>query len=283
MAITTTSKGKVKGFVTFLPSAEWRKVMTQKEINAINRNAVHAGAEWMRATVIPSRFDYEVVREAPFYLRPSEGKLLSRARRLYRMGVKGPGAPDLRTLFAAHFDNWDPWSNDPPPLDKVRYWNRRMLQAGAGFKTNSPFFRRASAAFRRWAKKMTWNFIKRSNIDRFPPITLTGTLRSIAQTGKNVARATGKQARASLSVPRQDRQNHAVVRAFKMLLISERMSIARVVEASIQQQVEGKSSKFAKGIAMERKAASDYAMRGSAAGTQRRIVGTDWTRSIGRG
>lgn len=228
--------------------------MSQKEINTINRNIVAAGAEWMRLGVIPSRFSNDVMRAPPFGVGLNKTRIMTRARTLYNAKRTGPGAPSLSDFFAHYFEKWDPWGKAPPPMHLVMARNSELLRSGKGGfrRSRDERWTRAQAEYRKFAKNKTREYIAK-HVDRLAPMTLYGVLSSVAATGRVKARATKTKAMASLTVPRKDRQNKVVQRAFSMLLERERMEIGRVMERALAEQIEGKGSVYDKGVALQRK------------------------------
>ncbi len=249
--------------VKFLEGPKWRKAIgSQKEVNTVNRNAVEAGALDFQAYALNLRFSKQFMAKAPFFVRVSDRLLFGRARRAYKDHRTVPGAPNLREFFRTRFGGWDPWSKSGPPLRMVKALNNYLLRNNQGGYRASwrDRWTRASADYRRWAKKATWRWIK-GQVSKYGPMLWSGELARYIDTGKVKATATGKKSLATLSVPRRGRQNYTVGHVFggssgnAIITEPEIRRFAEVVAASIVAQVEGAATALPKKRGRKRKGA----------------------------
>lgn len=232
--------------VQFLDGPSWRKAVgSQKELNTINREAIRAGALWWQQNAIPSRFDNDTVRGAPFRASNTTYDLFVRALASAKRGVTPVGTIPLQRMLDTVTMGWNPWTNAPPPADLASWYRRAFM---ASYRSASGQNTTLFSNLRRWAKDAVRKKYAASNPNAFPAITMTGTLASVAGTGKVRATATGKASKATVTIPRKDRQNDVVRHIFggsgrsAIITADEMRQIAQTVGQYIIEAVTGAGS-----------------------------------------
>jgi hypothetical protein len=237
--------------VDLLVGPAWRKVFSVQGIKEANQMALEDALRDFQTTAIPRRF---WPKKNPAGARVTWLTLFARGREAQRRGLRNvPGAPDLQEIYDGSFGGWDPWGTKPPPTDQVLARNRALLMGGrGGFRgSRDERWTRARREYRRWAKQHVRKWLAAADAGgRFNAITLTGELRSVAQTGKVRVGGSAKKSWAELSIPRAGRQNRQVQKIFggggrsMPITGSEWERIRMVVRNSIAASVTGKTSKI---------------------------------------
>ena len=195
--------------------------MSTKARNAMMRDSMHTAASRWRAEFVPMRFT-AYVKRSPFTYKYSRAIAWHRAK-----------APlGLFDQVAMQFDGYNPYSKGAVAVFGAKYEAFLKYWRSQGkYRTSiTGDYTTAKQDYRVWVKRNFRNAFTKwydATKDTALPLMLSGQLSNAVLTGQVIARSTTKNTKATVTLPRLDRQNPQAVRVLGTVPLWEVKSVAR--------------------------------------------------------